>query len=310
MKIFTIFPVIFTALFSRGTSKSATNPFDDIYISPLYLNDTTTIIIETRAVMADFKFYISNETYTNQVFLTASIRSPGKYVYKYYNGYTRKNNEVYVAYKSGTAFYTNSVRKTMNVSSANTGLITNNVCINTKNTISKLSKSSGWSDVPLSYTFDGFDGVYMPDYYHKIRLNDFNIKFDTYYREFFSTNVSLIIQNVDGVFDDISKTNEVEFPLSIKDTANGCSFNLKDILYVNKETLMLSKTAKDGYVSTKHIYLPRNEMRNQDKYTAYLVFTKFGLDKSLLRYSFSLHALKNIVGDCRNSEYCIQRTDS
>ena len=85
------------------------------------------------------------------------------------------------------------------------------------------------------------------------------------------------------------------------------TFELKDDLYVNRETLRLSSTPKEGYVKTRHIYLPVNEMQNQSNYDCNFVMTDFGIDKDMIVHNFKLKALKNTFGDCSNSKYCIIR---
>ena len=301
-----IFPLIYTALFSRAITPTA--PFEFIRISPLYMGKVTKIVIETKASKAYFDFFISNDVVTDKQFLSVSTSGAGKHIFAYDNSFTRTSNEIYVKYSTNTSAFLRSKTVQMNICKSTSGTINDKESITSNSVVTSLIKNASWSTVNLTYNFVNFDDTYTPDYYHKIKLSDYKINIDSTYKDFLDCEPSLIIKNVDGVFNDIAKTKSVEFPLSLKETSTGVTLQLKDKLYVDKQTLLLSKTKKEGYVETKHIYLPRNEMRNQDKFTGYLVFQNFGIDKSLLRHDFSFNALKNIVGDCQNSQFCIQRT--
>ena len=138
-------------------------------------------------------------------------------------------------------------------------------------------------------------------------MTDFEILPDQISQESFSCNPALVLKNVNGVFDDIDGANSsVAFNLQLIKTEDGYSFELADDLYVDKQTLLLSSSIKEGYVKTKYIYLPRNDMREQSNYDAYFVFEDFGINNDVVFHKFELKATKNIFGDCRNSEYCIQ----
>ena len=130
----------------------------------------------------------------------------------------------------------------------------------------------------LSYSFTGFDGLYVPSYYHKIDLSDFRINVNKSEQTFFTCTPSLIIKNYNNIFSDIAgASSTVTFNLTLQKYTNYYTFKLANNLYVNKQTLLLSSEPKDGYVKTKYIYFPVNEMHNQDNYEAYFSFTKFGL---------------------------------
>ena len=121
-----------------------------------------------------------------------------------------------------------------------------------------------------------------------------------------SCNAVLSINNVGNVFSNVNGASEqVEFPLNVVKKDNYFTFELKEDLYVNKNTLLLSSNKQTNYIKTKHIYLPVNDYQNQEKYHATIVLNRFGINNDMLFHRFELRANKNTIGDCHNSKYCI-----
>ena len=313
MKIRIILPLI-AAIFNRfipigggGGGSTTLVPFTSIYFAPLHYSEESDVFVSTSQKTGSIKIFISNDIYDSKEILDISITEPGLHCYKLDNTYTRSTNKIKVKCVFKTAMWLSSDEIEMNATSPKVTYITNNDLIVPETKFHVLNKDLQWKETQASYSFQNFEGLYVPAFYHKIDLNDFEILMSSYSKYSFTCNPTLIIKNVNGVFDDVSGANSsVGFTLNPKETKNGFSFELADDLYVNKETLLLSSTRKEGYVKTKHIYLPRNEMRVQDRYDAYFVFENFGINHDLLYYRFELMATKNTFGDCRNSEYCIQ----
>ena len=306
MRIIQVFPIIFAALFSRAVPSTSINPFETVSIGPLCLGKETVIQISSRNRLAQVRVHISNDLYSDKIIADTNMIG-GTRTFTYSNEFTRATNEVWVSYGSRRDWISMSHVTMTPISTTNRYITDNQSLISRNNLNVHYYETDSWATRKLNYSFENFDGLYIPDYYHKIRLEDFKINIDEKDRGLFSCIPSLVITNVDGFLNDVSSKNSVEFPLKAVTTTTGFTFELQDILYVHKETLMLSKIAKDGYVPTKHIYLPRNQMQNQAKYKAYFAFQNFGIDNDLVRHNFEMHALKNIIGDCQNSEYCIQR---
>ena len=308
MKTILIFPLILLTPFSsRLVIQPKGNPFETITVSPLYYDKETTFIIYTKVALLQIRVFISNDVFDNQKIIETTFTRSGKHILKYNNQYTRSVNEIQVAYKNTRTWVTSDV-VTMRVMSESYRNVVDNQGFSSSNYVNVLSYSTlRWTSHKVNYQFTNFDGLYIPDYYHKIKLDEFSISVDSADLDLFKCTPSLVLTNVNGAFNDISTNQSVEIELKTKKTSTGLTFELKDILYVHKETLLMSKTQKDGYVPTKHIYLPRNDMKNQGKYKAYFALQDFGIDHDFVRHNFEMHALKNIVGDCQNSEYCIQR---
>ena len=304
MKILMILPLTLVMFVSR-LNKGKTDPFDYFSFSPLYLNGQTKLILKANRAFT-FIVYITNDMYTERAILSGGPTKGGTYTYTYDNSYTRSTNKISISIKVGTKT-TKSSKIAMNIESGKSEKIVDNKPITTDRGITTYNPDNTWSTRQITFNFLNFDGLYTPDYYHKIKVGDFAIKVAQADKPFFSCIPSLVVKNVNGVFNDVAKTSNVEFPLELYEFDEGYTFRLKDDLYVHMETLLLSKTSKPGYVKTKHIYLPRNEMRNQSKYKAYFAFTNFGIDKDTVTHQFEFRALRNIVGDCSNSMYCIQQ---
>lgn len=311
MKIRIILPLI-AAVFNRllpigGGDSTTLVPFSSVCISPLHYSEQSDVIVSTPQKTGAIKILISNDICDSTEILHIAITQPGSYCYKLDNSFVRSTNRIKVKCVFKKNLWLTSDEIEMKATTPKVKYITNNDVYEPETKFQVLNMDLKWDERKASYSFQNFEGLYVPSFYHKIDLNDFEIFTDWNSKYSFSCSPTLVIKNINGVFDDITGSNSsVGFKLRPKETKNGFSFELADPLYVNKETLLLSSTPKDGYVQTRHIYLPRNEMRVQDKYDAYFVFENFGINLDLLYYRFELMALKNTFGDCRNSEYCIQ----
>ena len=292
-------------------TRATTPPFASITISPFYNSRNTTIVLITRSKNLHFSVFIQNDQHMNLCICSDTITKAGTYRYTYDNSYSRNKNTVYVRYYTDDPTASVDTQHfSRNISRAKYEYIQYNQSITSDNDLVVVKSDGSYSTRKVTYSFFGFDGLYVPSYYHKIDLSDFGFfvdKDDIYY---FSCSPSLVIYNYNHIFDDIEGANEtVTFKLKTTKATIGYCLGLLDDLYVNKETLRLSSRPKEGYVKTNHIYFPVNDMQNQDKYECYFAISNFGIDKDLLIHNFELKALRNTFGDCSNSKYCIKRTE-
>ena len=161
---------------------------------------------------------------------------------------------------------------------------------------------NGWSSAPEKYTFINFDGMYAPNYYHDINVLDFKISKEGIF-PISSDNTHLMISNWNGVFDEMPLTGKyLDVPLIFNPSGD---LIVRDTYYVDPLTLRMSKNPKSGYIATRHIYFPKNEMKYQGEYEGRLLFNDLGQDHNVYAYKFTFNALMNIMGDCQSSEYCI-----
>ena len=309
MKIRIILSLI-AAVFNRfapiGGGTTTQVPFSCVCFAPFHLNKDSDVFVSTPLKKGSVKILLTNDIYDSKEILSIPITASGLYKYKIPSTYIRSTNKITVKCTVKNIWLTSS-EITMNVTRPRVKYVTENEEFVPAAKFKILDSDLTWSEESATYSFKNFEGIYVPSFYHKIDLNDFELGVTSFAKHAFTCNPSLVIKNVNGVFDDITGANtSAEFKLKAKQTSKGFTFELADDLYVDKETFLLSSTQKGGYVKTKHIYLPRNEMRVQDQYDAYFVFDSFGINFDLIYYQVELMALKNTFGDCINSEYCIQ----
>lgn len=303
-----ILPISFLTLFSR-VSRAPSAPFDSITFSPFYAKGTPSSIV-IKSTGSDYKIsaFIENDAYSPVPIFQTNIRGTGTYSFSYNNNYTRINNRLYVVMtKDNNSTYSQTID--MNMVSPGYDDVNTHSEFTSDNDLLVLNSDFNWVRKKVHYTFENFDDYYVPDYYHKFDLSNFSISIPEDQRTFFTCDAKLVIQYKNGVFDGIAGASNgfVEFKLKGRLTNSKYYFGLDQNLYVHPTTLEVSSEKKSGYVSTKHIYFPRNDMHNQTDYYCYFVFENFGIDKDSVFHRFHIKALKNIIGDCHNSKYCVQK---
>lgn len=299
----------FILLTCNPQTRATVKPFESIMVSPLFKSGDSTIVVNTKHTSLHFTVYIQNDKYVAQEIASDYITKAGTYTYKYNNAYTRSNNKVFIW------FYTYDASNTQTTSLVERNIVKpqyvyiseTDKYISSKS-LAIFSSDGSYKLQSIQYGLYGFDGVYVPSYYHNIDLSEFRIATITNYRSFISCTPMLVIKNYNGTFNDIKGANEtVSFPLQLKEDKIAFNLELRDELYVDKYTLRMSSVQKDGYVKTSLIYFPVNEMQNQSEYECYITMQDFGIDRDNLIYNFKVQATRNVFGDCSNSKYCIVR---
>lgn len=309
MRIFKILRISFLTIFSVLKSPMSP-PFNSISIGPLITGDKTLIEVDTSSSYLRFSVFISNDKYASKEILSATITKPGVYKYEYGNSYTRTRSKIFIKYStSETGTLKESAKYDFNVSnSSKTRYISDDDVITTTKTIGIFKSDLSFEKKSLTFTFDGFKGIYAPDFYHKIDLKEFKIYLDNKYHNFMRGNPQFVLANVDGVFKDIDGADsQAIFPLTMEDKGDYYTFSLAHTLYVDPSSLRLSSNPKAGYVQTEHIFLPVNEMQNQTKFAAMFALSSMGIDKDYWIHKFEIKATSNLLGDCHNSQYCVVR---
>lgn len=308
MKNLLLVPISVLSVFSRVT-KSNNNPFESITITPLYeYGENSTIVVKSRASNFRITVYLDNDRYSGRQIVNTTINGSGNFSFTYNNSYTRIKNQLYVAltYNNVTTY---SERIDMNVTSSGYDVVNTHQEITSDSYLAVLNDDFNWEKKKATYTFNNFEDYYIPDYFHKFDFGNFYISVPEEQRKFFGCNAKLVITYKNGVFDNLAGAENgfVELPLKRRLTNGNFYFSLEKNIYVDPITLAVASDKLSGYVQTRHIYFPRNSMQNQEDYYCYFVFSKFGLDKDLVYHYFSIRALRNIVGDCHNSKYCVQK---
>lgn len=299
-----------TAISLISASKATTIlPFESISISPLYANKNSTIVVVTKSPYLKFYLFIQNDKNMNVAVVNGEITKAGTYTYTYDNTYTRNKNNVFIRYSTDGQTYTDTPHVERNIDRASYEYITNNEGLRSDNSLVVIKGNMTTTTRTLTYAFSGFEGLYVPAYFHKIDLTDFRILITKSDHPFFDCTPSLVIKNYNNMFSGIDGAGEnVVFPLTLVERSDGFTFALANEYQVDTESLRMYSSIDIMLMpKTRHIYLPRNEMQNQDKYQCYLQFNDFGIDKDLVIHQFQIKATQNIFGDCSNSKYCIIR---
>ena len=308
MKILKILRISCLPLFSLFRNVEV-KPFNSITISPLYKRATSSIVVDTDSSYLSFSIFLKNDVYKNLEILTKTITKPGTYTYTYNNAQTRNRNQIYIKYKSSeNGEYKTSDLQQFNIATGSSYHVSSEQSLTTVGTVGIFYSDLSFESQHVTYTFEGFDDYYSPDYFHKIDLLDFNIHSSHKCLPYINSTITLVIKTPNDVFKDIGGIDGGgRFNLNIIEQKDSFTFELANTYYVDPATLLMSKNPKNGYVQTRHIFLPVNEMQNQDKYEAYISMESFGINNDYLIYNFKICALENLIGNCTNSLYCVVR---
>lgn len=252
------------------------------------------------------KLYIVNDLYPDGILIaTASSATSAKnYSFDYDNAYTRSSNKIKLVTTAPKGSKT--LTKEIETYVAKTSTITFSGQTITDESNSIILEANTLKPIKFTYKFNGFSPQYTPSYYQTFSPSDFSIESVSPFG-FDNVNATLFITNRNGVYDDLPHDDEyAELPMKIVNK----TLQFRDYYYVDPITLKMSQFKRSGYVETKHLYLPKNEMRYQGEYEGIMQFQDFGSAHAKVNFRFSLNALINIMGDCYNSEYCIMNNRS
>lgn len=281
--------------------------------APLNYSQTSKMLLEVKAqkrTPIDVSIKIYNAIYPLGKELFASTFNTYKnVVINYENEYTYVENKIEVVYTTHKGKIVSSKKHEVPLIKSEYVNINENK-VTDKIPCSAFSLAKGWYNAYATYTFDGFEDLYIPTFYHKIDFSEFKIHIPETFYDAFSADGELVIENYNAkYFNEDNDKNYSSIPLKVvKDKNFFIHFEPAIPLYVDMNTLEMSFTKHDDYVQTKHFYLPTNKYFSQNKYSFHYVFKNFGLNKSNLTHTFKFNALINSIGDCISSEYCVIRS--
>ena len=185
------------------------------------------------------------------------------------------------------------------------------------NNIKAYDMNRGYYNATNRYVFtDWYTENHLP-IYNKFDIEKFS--FEEYFGsieipvtyETFRLEIPANLGLFDGLTSQEISQNNVVFNLNlVNDGTNHYSLKLQDTLYVHPYTYKMSRTPINGYVVTKHFYLPKNGFVNQDKINFTLQGTNIGTMRLSFHYDFSIVSNRSRIGDCVTSQYCIQSEDA
>ena len=97
----------------------------------------------------------------------------------------------------------------------------------------------------------------------------------------------------------------IKLGLSLALESNYYCFSYSTQLYVDKKTLNMSNTPRDGFLATNNFYLPINRKHDLLDMPIRFEIKKLGMSNITLSWTTKLSMTGNLVGNCHNSEYCI-----
>ena len=158
-----------------------------------------------------------------------------------------------------------------------------------------------------TFDFRGIGDYIDNDYYYRLDIskncflypNDFSLTYKS---------VSLRFDDSNGLFPYITHqpNGDIVLPLTLyKTNENEIHFMYKDRFYINKRTLQMSSTYRNGYTLTSDFYLPINGLKKFNGTTIYIEFEQLGLDKIYASIPLRYELNRTIVGSCEDGEYCV-----
>ncbi len=319
LKALFLLPVVLPTNVTRFSvpSYSYANKFDYIEVPPLNLPGGGKTAIKVKVSFSTSKInkcsiVIKNDSYPDGVTIYSISRRTKSFnfTYEYDNAYTKLNSIL--------EFHATDVSMLSLYPEMTTYPIISPATYKPDSLVNIYyhGKQFGWQMEREYFEFRNFTEYYVPDYYHKVDFSEFSI-----YREAASstgipyTRASVLIDNYQGIFSDIGslQTNgtQVHVPLElIEDDTHTCHFAFKEKMYVHKTTLKMSLTQKEGYVETRHLYLPKRGMVEQENFKFQFSIVDLGGSKALFTHRMNVKAPIDIVGSSATAEYYIGVSNS
>lgn len=281
----------------------------NIQITPLIYQKASYIVVKSEgstSAPSTISVSIKNDFYPEGVLLfTHEFTELSTYTYEYDNSYTADSNTISIVY-SHLGETPVTYNKLFSVTTPSSKVLGDDKQITSEN-IMYIAGTKGWLLKPEVLTFEGFDELYMPDFYHKIDIGSFVISQSGPFTErLILENANFLISNESGAFSGLNSSSKwAQIKLTTVKEEDGYHLAFNERLYVDPVTLKMHTKKLTGCVPTKYLYLPRNEMKNQGNYTCGISLGEVGVSRSKVIHYFKLNATINLFGDCVNSEYCI-----
>ena len=155
--------------------------------------------------------------------------------------------------------------------------------------------------------FTHFGDYLDVDYYYKLDVTKNKFGYPNDYSPT-ASSLTLKFNDAENLFpywshDDV---DDVSFPLTMNINNGSINFKLNTSFYVNKRTLQISQTYRQGFTLTNDFYLPINGKSKFNGKTLYLYINDFGMDHISTVYPLRYDIDKNLIGTCSDGEYCIE----
>ena len=156
-----------------------------------------------------------------------------------------------------------------------------------------------------TFAFYDFTKYFETLIYHHLPIEQFKF---TYSRDVELTfgESFLYIERYQDYFPALTYTSgRAKIPIKIVKNGDYYQIDFNTQLYVDKKTLDMSITPKDGFVTTNYFYMPIN--KKKDLLGLPIRFTVKGLGMCGLTLSWTTQSAMNYnyIGNCQTSEYCV-----
>ena len=168
------------------------------------------------------------------------------------------------------------------------------------------SKNSQMNPLVETIDFTNFGDYLNVDNYYRLDINKNRISYPNSC-SFKYNNAYLTFNDNDYLFPYLNHqaSGDIVIPLKMTKTLSYIYPSIKNTYYINKRTLQISDTYRNGFVSTKQFYLPVNGRSKFNGKQLYLVLEGFGLDNISTTIPIKYETSKSMVGVCKDGDYCI-----
>lgn len=156
-----------------------------------------------------------------------------------------------------------------------------------------------------NYAFLGFASIFEEDFYHHLDISRLMIVSEN---PFTYSKATLRIKDDMGFYSRLNRGIAIgyrEVPLLVKQVEGGYGFAYGTKLYVDPDTLLMSLSSRDGFVSTNTFFFPKEHYNSQREIEMSIMITNCGINEDSIIYDFNHYTNLRFIGDCRNSKYCI-----
>ena len=154
--------------------------------------------------------------------------------------------------------------------------------------------------------FTNYSDYFLTDIYYRLPFEQFDIKVVSNYKNIPVKTAQMTLKNADDLFANLSGFNgDIRINLKIEEIDGIFRLSLKNPLYVNPSTLVMSYIPIAGYVATNNFYFPVNQMEEMQGLEIAFTITEFGNNKTNLSWTSTYYPTSSVIGACNNSEYCV-----
>ena len=162
-------------------------------------------------------------------------------------------------------------------------------------------------ECPETFDFTTFGDYLGVDNYYRLNIanNKFNYPNDDIVLSY--KTVNLLFNDSECLFPNMSHTSngDINIPLILQRVGNTVNFRFKNTFYINKRSLDMSDTYKEGYVVTRDFYLPINGRKKFNGKNLYIEIKELGLNKISTTFGLKYQTSRSMVGLSTDGDYYI-----